>query len=97
MSEGVQSNRDRVIALRHEHGLTQREAAAILGVSQTILALYESGRRRWPEERELRTIAVLEDWAPDVQHSEEERTSYLEQMRRILDDFNRHGWPTECR
>lgn len=51
----------KVIQRRHALGLNQREAAALLGVSHSIIAFFESGRRRLTPERLAAILAAYDE------------------------------------
>ena len=84
-------NPESLITARTDAGMTQRELADAMDVSQPFVAAFESGRKRWPDYRVTQALECVVYFA--TQHSEDERESYLGKMRCILDRFNAEGWP----
>lgn len=79
--------RRNLITVRHELGMTQRQAAEELGISQTLYALIESGKR-WTDEKADELCERLEQAFPAVEHTPEERDDYQRQMAQLIARFN---------
>lgn len=85
------TKREILITRRTDAGLTQREFADMLGISQPWLARIESGSKQCPQELFDRAIAELDAYTAIP--SEEQRQRDLDCMRAIIERNNEEGWP----
>lgn len=89
----MKTDRDQLITARKAAGMTQRDLALAMGVSQPFVAQFEAGRKPWPAERVAQAYRAIDEWCPEVEHTPDERAAYLAQFREIIDRNNREGWP----
>src|SRR5579859_1333126 len=83
-------NGENLRSARQERGWTQAEAGARLGVSQTYVALLETGRRRVPADLARKAVRVLRLNPALLPLSEELVATSGDELAR---DFGRLGYP----
>ena len=84
-------NAQTVITARMSAGLSQRELAALMGVSQPFVAAFERGKKPWPAERVAQALREIEQFERPVTDEQRERDRAC--IQAIIDQFNAVGWP----
>lgn len=84
------TRRETAITKRKAAGLSQRELAKMLGVSQPYIAAFESGKRRWSRAAIDRLIDTIDTY--NVETTPEQREKDRASIRNIIDDLHASGW-----
>lgn len=87
----MMTKREILITRRTDAGLTQREFADMLEISQPWLARIESGSKDCPQDLFDRAIAELDAYVKPSTEAERERDRA--RIREILDELHAAGWP----